>query len=305
VGVQNSFSRSCLFVDHGLSTNPIAALSLCSTDASKRMPTRATRRASDENASVQKNAPVPLEKDPVPNQASIPVPHAILEAAGLSISAEGSFLVSDGWLFRQNVKTAVHQPGALDDLLAALTEAWSDPRALRAALLPTRAPPGGSSASGALGGALGGVADSVIRLLLQCETLQTPLAQQLLEALPEHQDELETAAPHSGMPLPKLVLSQFRWLEHVVDGGGEPVPVRIPFPRSHYARHAAQPPASPPPPPRVQRSFRRSVRCCRWSRRRCDGSSCSCSQTSCRSAPPSPPTPRTPQAAAQRSDQRA
>ena len=60
-----------------------------------------------------------------------------------------------------------------------------------------------------------------MRLLLQCDSFQTAFAQQLLQTLTEHQDELESAgAAHSGMPLPKLVLSQFRWLEHVADGSG-------------------------------------------------------------------------------------
>jgi hypothetical protein len=80
-------------------------------------------------------------------------------------------------------------------------------------LQPTRA----ATTGGSLGDA---VKDSVVRLLLQCSSVQTALAQQLLQSLQEHQDELDGgAAPaHAGMPLAKLVLSQFRWLETVVDG---------------------------------------------------------------------------------------
>ena len=58
----------------------------------------------------------------------------------------------------------------------------------------------------------------------QCAHVQTPLARHLLQILPEYQEELEGAAPHAGMPMAKLVLSQFRWLEHVADGSGTPPP---------------------------------------------------------------------------------
>ena len=61
----------------------------------------------------------------------------------------------------------------------------------------------------------------------------TPAERQLLllkiaDALMEHQDELAEGSGasatahshHQGMPLAKMILSQFRWLEHVVDGAG-------------------------------------------------------------------------------------
>ena len=60
-----------------------------------------------------------------------------------------------------------------------------------------------------------------MRLLLQCTNVQTLLACHLLQALvQDHQEELEDGGSHAGMPLAKLVLSQFRWLEHVADGAG-------------------------------------------------------------------------------------
>ena len=38
-----------------------------------------------------------------------------------------------------------------------------------------------------------GIKDSVVRLLLQCAYVQTPLARHLLQVLPEYQEELEGA----------------------------------------------------------------------------------------------------------------
>ena len=101
------------------------------------------------------------------------------------------------------------------------------PRA-RAALLPTR------SRLSAVGGSAtaacsfdSGFKDSFARLLLQCDDLQTGLASMLLRA-PRRAAGRARGPPAAGgggelstssrMPLPKLILSQFRWLEHVADG---------------------------------------------------------------------------------------
>ena len=62
----------------------------------------------------------------------------------------------------------------------------------------------------------------------------------LLEALQGHQDELDSPGC-AGMPLAKLVLSQFRWLEHVADGSGALARVRR---TRAYHRPALQPAVS-------------------------------------------------------------
>lgn len=141
-----------------------------------------------------------------------PHPIPLLAEAGISVAADGTFLLADGFAFRRVVERAARKTGATDELIDALAETWVDAGAFRAMLQPAR--------SVAAGAAIGDtVKDSLIRLLLQCRPVQTRLAQQLLESLNEHQDELESAAPlHQGMPLIKLVLSQFRWLEHIEDG---------------------------------------------------------------------------------------
>ena len=156
-------------------------------------------------------------------RAGSPVPSESLDRAGLSRSSDGSYLLSDAFLFRQKVDSECRDSSKAEELVAALGDAWSDPESLRAALQPTRAPPAtgsGTTSSSLFGDS--GIKDSVVRLLLQCTNVQTLLACHLLQALvQDHQEELEDGGSHAGMPLAKLVLSQFRWLEHVADGAGE------------------------------------------------------------------------------------
>jgi len=164
----------------------------------------------DENAALQ--LPRRVGKASAPATTAAAALHPILASAGLTAAADG-FALGDTFSFKMTIERAMRRPGAQDELLESLRETWADPSALRLALQPTRA----ATTGGSLGDA---VKDSVVRLLLQCSSVQTALAQQLLQSLQEHQDELDGgAAPaHAGMPLAKLVLSQFRWLETVVDG---------------------------------------------------------------------------------------
>lgn len=177
---------------------------------------------------------------------SFSLPHASLASAGISADRHG-FLVADTFSFRQTIERAVRAPSALAELMSALTEAWAEPDALRAALQPTRA-----AVSAAGGGAIGeSVKDSLVRLLLQCDPVQTELAQMLLEQLPEHQEDLEAPpAQVSGMPLAKLVLSQFRWLERIVDGAAllETIESMLQASGRSWARRRVQTGCSPSPP---------------------------------------------------------
>ena len=91
-----------------------------------------------------------------------------------------------------------------------LWEEWEDPASLRQALSPMRTPGAGAASAG------DGVKDSLVRMLLHVDPLQTDLATKLLEKLPELEDEMDTDG--NSMPLPRLIVSQFRWLEYVVDG---------------------------------------------------------------------------------------
>ena len=207
------------------------------------------RGPASENAPPQVPVQNGVTKEPAgaaeaPPPVAPPVPSALLATHGLSRTVDGAYELADAFLFRQRVDHACQgSSDVAEKLVADLADAWSDPESLRAALQPTRAPQASRSGGGASSSFYGdsGIKDSVVRLLLQCAYVQTPLARHLLQVLPEYQEELEGAASHAGMPIAKLVLSQFRWLEHVADGSGERSRTRKPGmrARAHGGRGVA------------------------------------------------------------------
>ena len=177
------------------------------------MPRRAGSSVSA-NAQNASEAPAANVSKSAPAAPAGPaVPHGLLEEAGVTSTPHGLAL-ADSFAFRQHVNKALEGDGAADELVGALADAWADPDALRASLVPMHAPAGGRAA----GFGAEAVKDSLVRLLLHVDPLQAGVAKALLEMLPALQAELEPESAHGGMPLPKLLLSQFRWLERVVDG---------------------------------------------------------------------------------------
>eukprot|EP00250_Pteridium_aquilinum_P032972 c5030_g1_i1 orf=3-521(+) len=61
-----------------------------------------------------------------------------------------------------------------------------------------------------------GGTDSLARLLLSVEAIQTQFANMLLERLPEHCADVESSFLRDSIP--RLILNQFRWLDYLIDG---------------------------------------------------------------------------------------
>ena len=134
-----------------------------------------------------------------------------LKEAGVAFGADGAYqLTTDSFKFREHLKRTMKRNDARDELIQGLADSWEDASSLRQALSPMRM---GDSAAAAAGD---GVKDSLVRMLLQVDPLQTELANMLFEKLGELQADMDTDG--NSMPLPRLIISQFRWLEHVVDG---------------------------------------------------------------------------------------
>ena len=130
-----------------------------------------------------------------------------LKEAGVALGSDGSYqLTTDSFKFREHLKRTMKRDDARDELIQGLADSWEDASSLRQALSPM----GAAAAAGE------GVKDSLVRMLLQVDPLQTELANTLFEKLGELQADMETDG--NSMPLPRLIISQFRWLEHVVDG---------------------------------------------------------------------------------------
>ena len=140
-------------------------------------------------ASVNENAPPQLGRgggEQPGAKPAAPCPQ-LLADAGISRAADGSFVIADSLGFRSSVERSTRQADAKNELLAALSDSWSEAHELRLALQPTRA-------ADADAGAGDGVKDSLVRLLLHCQTIQSDVETILLETLPEHQAELDGPA---------------------------------------------------------------------------------------------------------------
>ena len=153
---------------------------------------------------TKRSAPTQPSPEEAPQSAGL----ALLASVGAGRKADGWVLAADSFRFRQQLDQQMRDPARYDELLAALGDEFAVSDKLRLALAPMRATDGHDDAA---------VKDSLVRHLLHVDALQTQVARLLLEKLPELQDESER--PQAGvMTLTKLLLSQFKWLEHVVDG---------------------------------------------------------------------------------------
>ena len=119
----------------------------------------------------------------------------LLAVAGASRCAKtADWRLEDAFSFRQRVAQQVLLPELKEKLVGALTQEWSEMEKLEALLRPTV----GSDSS---------ANDSLIRLLLHVEALQSEIAAGLMQLLPDYQDETTDSG---GFSMIRRILSQFR-----------------------------------------------------------------------------------------------
>ena len=171
--------------------------------ASQRRPSLGDSTNRDRTSSLSRAKP-PEPAAPDPAAANV---HLQLAEAGLTRNSDG-YQLADTFLFRQHLDRAMRRQDTKDDLIQSLSNTFEEEGGLRQMLVPMRS-------KSVAGSGNEGVKDSVVRMLLHVDSLQTDVAKLLFEQLPQVQDVMET---DGSMPLTRLIMSQFRWLEHVVDG---------------------------------------------------------------------------------------
>ncbi|KIZ01502.1 hypothetical protein MNEG_6459 [Monoraphidium neglectum] len=146
--------------------------------------------------------------------ARLGTPHGSAGSATLTPPGPSEGLrVEDPRNLRRKLEGALASQRAQDAFVAGLAEVVADEGTLRRALLPMI-----NYANG----------DSLLRMTLNMQRVQSRVASLLLEKLPEFCGDsadgggaLDGAAgPHDGTSIPSLILGQLRWLEAVVDAGG-------------------------------------------------------------------------------------
>ncbi|XP_069142684.1 Fanconi anemia group D2 protein-like [Argopecten irradians] len=142
----------------------------------------------------------------------------LLNKCGLTLKKGGKFntLNVDQAVFQRNLHLALKRhdnyPEVVDEFVEGFQEFIEDQSRFHYSLLPT-------STTSDCDSARSGSQDCVIRLVLGVDTLQSKLMNTLLEKLAEFMEDEDSIFEHGEkVNLPRLLMSQFRWLDSIVNG---------------------------------------------------------------------------------------
>lgn len=138
---------------------------------------------------------------------------AILRSNGSSVELTNKQSIFQRTLTKL-VKSHRDYPQVVEEFAAGLSSQIEDPARLRLLLIPTTVL--SDNEDEILGSGQSGLHDSLIRLLLGIEYLQPKVITVLLERLVEFTDQNDRGDSGHGC-LPKLIMNQFRWLDHVIN----------------------------------------------------------------------------------------
>ncbi|XP_075893389.1 Fanconi anemia group D2 protein isoform X2 [Nelusetta ayraudi] len=138
-----------------------------------------------------------------------------LKEAGVTLRSDGTSneIAVDQVVFqkriRQQLQKSPRYPGILKEFITGLESYIENPEQFRNCLLPCV--PSVSDAGSACGSSF---QESLLRMLLGVEMLQTSVMNVLLEKLPEF---MLDSAGEGGLSIPRIIINQFKWLDRVVD----------------------------------------------------------------------------------------
>jgi Fanconi anemia group D2 protein len=135
---------------------------------------------------------------------------AVLAAAGFTLTSQIHTLSTDTATFsRHCYATFNRRPEAVTEFVQGFSAHVSDMGCLRKALQPWKRVGGEGRTT------IYAQQDTLTKLLLGSEHLQTDVLNTLLELMAEHAEEMGTGATSDSVP--RLLLSQIRWMDRVVD----------------------------------------------------------------------------------------
>ncbi|XP_053376879.1 Fanconi anemia group D2 protein-like [Mercenaria mercenaria] len=136
--------------------------------------------------------------------------------AGLQLKNGSKYnrLAMDQAVFQKNLLKELRgkSGNGVEQFVEGFQEYIEEPKRLHRSLLPTVTSPDCDSARG-------GFQESVVKILMGVDVIQPPLMTVLLEKLPEFTGEEDCVILEQGQKvnIPHLLLSQFQWLDHVVN----------------------------------------------------------------------------------------
>ncbi|XP_057701489.1 Fanconi anemia group D2 protein isoform X2 [Corythoichthys intestinalis] len=110
---------------------------------------------------------------------------------------------------RQKIQKSPRYPGVVQEFISGLESHIEDADRFRNCLLPCvpRLPDGDTSC-------VSSFQESLVRMLLGIEMLQTPIINTLLEKLPEY---MLSSGDDAGLSIPRIIINQLKWLDRVVE----------------------------------------------------------------------------------------
>ncbi|XP_068598556.1 Fanconi anemia group D2 protein [Brachionichthys hirsutus] len=158
----------------------------------------------------------PESQQPVPEETHKSVFGLFLQEAGvtLKVGATSNEIAVNQVVFQKRIQQQLQRspryPGIVQEFITGLESYIEDPEKFKNCLLPCvpRLSDGDS-------GCVNSFQESLLRMLLGVEMLQTFIINALLEKLPEFMLE---GGGDGGLSIPRLIINQLKWLDRVVDG---------------------------------------------------------------------------------------
>ncbi|XP_068568031.1 Fanconi anemia group D2 protein isoform X2 [Cebidichthys violaceus] len=157
-------------------------------------------------------------KEPAPEETNESVFGVFLREAGVTLKQGGTSneIAVDQVVFQKRIQKQLQKspryPGIVQEFTAGLESHIEDAERFRNCLLPCvpRLSDGDSSNGSSF-------QESLLRMLLGIEMLQTVIINTLLEKLPEFMCD---GTGEGGLSIPHTIINQFKWLDRVVDSKG-------------------------------------------------------------------------------------
>ncbi|XP_038553843.1 Fanconi anemia group D2 protein isoform X1 [Micropterus salmoides] len=154
-------------------------------------------------------------KEPAPEETNESVFGVFLREAGVTLKQGGTSneIAVDQVVFQKRIQQQLQKspryPGIVQEFITGLESHIEDPERFRNCLLPCvpRLSDGDSSS-------VSSFQESLLRMLLGIEMLQTFIIKTLLEKLPEFMFD---GSADGGLSIPRIVINQLKWLDRVVD----------------------------------------------------------------------------------------
>ncbi|KAM8913890.1 Fanconi anemia group D2 protein isoform 2-T6 [Spinachia spinachia] len=182
----------------------------------KRRPSAGKGEGATSTTKAKKSrSTAPKSKEPAPEETNERVFGVFLREAGVTLKQAGTSneIAVDQIVFQKRLQKQLQKspryPGIVQEFAAGLESHIEDPERFRNCLLPCvpRLSDGNSDN-------VSSFQESLLRMLLGIEMLQTVIINTLLEKLPEFMFD---GAGDGGLNIPHTIINQFKWLDRVMD----------------------------------------------------------------------------------------